>query len=77
MPKNFLMIVDITSIAALIVVLYMLFWGIAIIFKLHLVSRAAASRKNLLVIFRDHIFNVAPKKFANLCLYNWKMWLWI
>ena len=43
---------------------YMLFWGIAIIFKLHLVSRAAASRKNWCVIFRDHIFNRVPKKFA-------------
>ena len=58
------MIVDITSIAALIVALYMLFWGIAIIFKLRLVSWAAASRKNLCIKFRD-IFNVVPKKFAN------------
>ena len=67
MPKNFLMIFDITSIAALIVALYMLFWDIAIIFKLRLVSWAAASRKNLCIKFRD-IFNVVPKKFANFYL---------
>ena len=45
MPKNFLMIIDITGVAALSY-LYMLFSGIAIIFRLHLVYRAAVSRKN-------------------------------
>ena len=60
MLKNFLMIVDMTNIAALSC--FMLFWGIVIIFRLHLASRAAAPRKNWCMIFRNHIFNGVPKK---------------
>ena len=41
----------------------MSFWGIAIIFRRNLVSRAAVSRKNEGVIFRDYIFNAVPEKF--------------
>ena len=79
MPKNFLMIADITSIAALSCAIYVLFGGIAIIFRLHLVFWAAASRKNVLgfrdlKIFRDHIFNAVPKKLQIFIgLYNWKI----
>ena len=51
----------------------MLLWGIAIIFRLDLVFRAAALRKNECIIFRDHIFNAVPKKLAD--FFNWSLQL--
>ena len=61
MPKNFLMMVDMTSVAALNFILRYGYY-----FQLHLASRAAASRKNLCIMFRDHIVNAVPKKFTDL-----------
>ena len=58
--------------------IYLLFWGIAIIFRLHVVSRAAASRKTKCVIFMDHIFKWFLKNSQIIIgLSTWKIRLWI
>ena len=57
------MTADMIGVASLSCIIYVIFRGI--IFRLHLVSRTMASRKNLHVIFMHHFFNVGPKKFAD------------
>ena len=64
MPKNFLIIIDITSIAALSCAIYVIL-RYSYYFQATFSFQGSSIKKNQCIIFRDHTFMAVPKKFTD------------
>ena len=64
MTKTFLMIVDITGVATLSCTIYVIL-RYSYYFQATFSFQGCSIKNKLMHIFRDHIFNAVPKKFAN------------